>query len=65
MSVLALIFVLVVIGVVTWAVTTYIPMSPGIARLIQIVAGVVAIFYVLSAFGVFHSISGVQVPQIK
>lgn len=65
MSLLGLLLVLVVIGVVVWAVTTYIPMSPGIARLIQIVAGVVAIVYVLSAFGVFHSMSGVQVPQIR
>lgn len=65
MSLLGLLLILVVIGVVTWALTTYVPMSGGIARLIQIVAIVVAIVYVLSAFGVFHAVSGVQVPQVR
>lgn len=65
MSLLGLLLVLIVIGVAVWAITTYIPMDPGIKNLIRIVAVVVAVIYVLNAFGVFHAMSGVNVPQIK
>lgn len=52
-------------GVVLWAITTYIPMNAGIKNLIVIVGVIVAVVYVLNAFGVFSHFSGVQVPRIK
>jgi hypothetical protein len=60
-----LLLVLVVLGVVVWAITTYIPMTPGIARLIQIVAVIIALVYVLNAFGVLHALSGKPVPSLR
>jgi hypothetical protein len=64
MNILTLLLVLVLIGVLIWAVTTYIPMDPGIKTLIRIVGVVLAVVYVLSAFGVFHGLSSVNVPQV-
>ena len=52
MSIVSLLVTLVVIGVVTWAVTTYIPLSPGIARLIQIIAVLIGACVALSTFGI-------------
>ena len=36
MSLLTLIVVLVIVGVVLWAINTYVPMEPGIKRLLNI-----------------------------
>ena len=60
---LGLLLVLAVIGVIAWAVTTYIPMPQGIKTLIIIVAVVCACIYVLNAFGVHLPNPGV--PRLK
>jgi hypothetical protein len=65
MSLINLLIVLVVIGVVVWAVCAYIPMEPGIKTLIRIVGVLVAVLYVLSAFGILGGFTGLQVPRIR
>ena len=65
MSIISLILVLVLIGVIVWAVTTYIPLDAGIKNLIKIVGVIIAVFICLNAFGVIGSLSSVQVPKIK
>ena len=65
MSLIGLLLTLIVIGVVIWTVTTYIPMDAGIKRLIQIVAVIVAVIYVLNAFGILAHFGHLSVPQIK
>lgn len=65
MSVLALVFVLALLGVVTWAVVTFIPMPQQIKTMIIATVTIVALFYVLNAFGVFGAVSGFKVPQIS
>lgn len=65
MSLLGLILFLVLIGVLVWAVTTYIPMDPGIKTLIRIVGIVVAIVYVLSALGVFSGLESCECTENK
>lgn len=52
MSVIVLLLMLALLGVITWAIVTYIPMPAGIRTLIIIVAVVAGVLYVLSAFGV-------------
>lgn len=52
MSLLGLLLVLVLLGVLAWALTTYIPMPQPIKGLIVVVCTLVAILFVLSAFGV-------------
>lgn len=64
MSLLSLLLVLIVIGVLVWAVTTYIPMDNGIKILIRIVGVVCAAVYVLNAFGVLGGLD-VKVPQVR
>jgi len=65
MPLLSLLLILIVVGVVIFAVTTYIPMDPGIKRLIQIVGVIVCVVIILNAFGVIGSMSNVTVPRIR
>lgn len=64
MSVISLLVVLIVIGVIIWAVTTFIPMDANIKMLIRVVGVIIALLYILNAFGVIGSMSGMRVPKI-
>ncbi len=48
-----LLVVLAVVGLAVWAITTYIPMDPGMKRVIHIVAIVAVVIYLLKVFGIF------------
>lgn len=65
MPVLTLLFILVVIGVLIWAVTTFIPMDGNIKMLIRVVGVIIALFYILNAFGVIGGLSNATVPRIR
>jgi hypothetical protein len=52
MNLLQLIVVLVVVGVVMWAVNAYIPMQDGIKRLLNVAVVVIVALWLLSM--VFH-----------
>lgn len=65
MPILNLFLILIIIGVVIWAITTYIPMDAGIKNLIRIVGIIIAVVICLNAFGVIGSLSHVRVPQVK
>jgi uncharacterized membrane protein YeaQ/YmgE (transglycosylase-associated protein family) len=65
MSLISLILVLAVIGLLAWAITTFVPMPGNIKTLIIVVCGIVALLYVLSAFGVIPALSGVRVPTVS
>ena len=49
---ISLLITLVLIGVITYLVTAFIPMDAKIAQLIRIVAIILAVLIVLQAFGV-------------
>jgi uncharacterized membrane-anchored protein len=59
MSLLTLIVVLVVVGVVMWAINTYIPMEAGIKKLLNVAVIVALVLWLL--FSVF----GVSFPNIR
>lgn len=63
MSLISLIIVLAVVGVIVWAITTYIPMDAGFKKLIFVVAIVASILYVLAAFGVLSGLGG-SLPRV-
>jgi len=63
MGVFQLMIMCALIGLGAWALTTYIPMSAGVARVIQIVAIVVIVALVLAAFGLIPM--DVQVPKLR
>lgn len=65
MSLIMLLLMLALLGVVTWAIVTYIPMPQGIKTVIVIVAVVAAVVYALSAFGVLGHVPAMPVPQVK
>jgi hypothetical protein len=62
MSILGLLLVIAVIGLIAWALITYIPMPAGVRTVILIVAVVCAVIYALNAFGVH--LPNPPVPQV-
>lgn len=52
MSVLHVVIIVIVIGVLLWAVNKYIPMQEGIKRIVNILVILVVIIWLLKVFGV-------------
>ena len=48
MDLIVLVLLLVVVGFCVWALTTYVPMPPGWARAIQVIALIVCILFLLT-----------------
>ncbi len=63
MPLIQLVIVLVVFGVILWAINTYIPMDATIKKILNVVVIVVVILFILSAFGVLGSLSGLRVGR--
>lgn len=63
MSLITIVIVLVVIGVILWAINTYIPMDATIKKILNGVVVLAAILFVLSAFGVLGSLSEIRVGR--
>jgi hypothetical protein len=54
---------LVAVGVVLWLVNTYIPMDAKIKKILNIVVVIVLVLWLLRAFGILDSLSGVRVGR--
>ena len=52
MGLIQLVVVLVVVGVILWAVNTYIPMDAKIKQILNVVVVIAVILWLLAAFGV-------------
>jgi hypothetical protein len=63
MGLFAFIFLCVVVGVVVWALTTYVPMPEQIKTLIIFAAVIVLVFILLKAFGIFGG-SDIPIPKL-
>ena len=61
MSLLSILLVIIVVGVLLWAVNTYIPMDRKIKNILNIVVVVVTIIWLLKAFGLFSYLMNIQV----
>jgi hypothetical protein len=61
MPLISLIIILVAIGVVMWAINTYVPMSPGMKNLLNIVVVIAVVLWLLRVFGVLGSLGAVTV----
>lgn len=61
MTLIQLVIVLVVLGVLLWAINAYIPMDATIKKIVNVVIILVAVLYLLSAFGILGSMSGLRV----
>ena len=63
MPLIQLIILLVVIGVILWAVNAYIPMQPTIKKILNVVVVVVVCVWLLSVFGLLPNIATVHVGK--
>ena len=61
MSLLSVLLVIILIGVLLWAVNTYIPMDRKIKNILNIVVVIVVVVWLLKAFGLFSYLMNVQV----
>ena len=64
MSLIQVVIVLVVIGVILWAINNYIPMQASIKKILNIVVVIAVILFLLSAFGIIGSGSNIQIGSL-
>lgn len=65
MTLISLVVTLVVVGVLLWLINTYIPMDGKIKNILNVVVVIAVIVWLLYAFGIVDSASGIKVPQVK
>jgi len=63
MPIFTLIFILVVIGVIMWAVNTYIPMQPTIKKVLNIAVVILVVLWLASVFGLIPSNANIRVGR--
>jgi hypothetical protein len=63
MPIFSLIFILVVIGVIMWAVNTYIPMQPNIKTILNIAVVILVVLWLASVFGLIPSNANIHVGR--
>ena len=61
MPLIQLVIALVVVGVLLWAVNTYIPMDGKIKNILNIVVVVVVVLWLLQVFGVLSGMGNIRV----
>lgn len=63
MPLITLVIVLIVVGVLLWAINTYIPMDGKIKSILNIVVVIVVVLWLLNAFGVLGSLESIRIGQ--
>jgi hypothetical protein len=63
MPLMNVVVTLIVVGVLLWLVNTYIPMDAKIKRLLNVVAVVASVLWVVNAFGLFGYLGNVRVGR--
>jgi hypothetical protein len=61
MPILTILLVIVLVGVLLWAVNSFIPMDSKVRSILNVVVVILLILWLLQAFGLFHGLSGVRV----
>ena len=61
MPLIQLVVTLVIVGVLLWAVNTYIPMDHKIKNIMNIVVVIAVVLWLLSVFGVIGSLQSLRV----
>ncbi|HEX9783122.1 MAG TPA: Thivi_2564 family membrane protein [Opitutaceae bacterium] len=64
MSLLTVVVSLIVVGVLLWAVNTYIPMDGKIKSIINIVVVIAVVVWLLNAFGVLNAVD-IRLPRVN
>jgi hypothetical protein len=63
MPLIQLVIVLVVVGVILWAINSYIPMQPTIKKILNAVVVIVVVLWLLSVFGVIGNLSTIHIGR--
>lgn len=61
MSILSLILVIVVVGVLLWALNSFVPMDSKVKSILNIVVVILLIVWLLRAFGLIGALSSIHV----
>jgi hypothetical protein len=61
MPLINLVVTLIVVGVLLWLVNSYIPMDGKIKQILNVVVVIAVVIWLLQAFGVMGSLSGIRV----
>ena len=61
MPLLHIFMVLIVVGVLLWLVNSYIPMARSIKSILNAVAVIVVVLWLLNVFGLLHSFSRIRI----
>jgi hypothetical protein len=61
MPLINVLIVLVVAGVLLWLVNTYIPMDRKIKNILNIVAVIIVVLWLLRAFGILDSLGSIRI----
>jgi predicted membrane protein len=61
MSILSILLVIVLVGVLLWAVNSFIPMDSKVKSILNVVVVVLLIIWLLQAFGVLNGLAGIRV----
>ena len=59
-----LIVTIAILGLIVWAIVTFIPMPVGFKNVIYVVAIVCLVVFLLRAFGLWHG-GDIPVPQLR
>lgn len=61
MSLLTVIIAIVVVGILLWAINSFVPMEASIKKILNIVVILVLVLWLLKAFGVLGAMGAVKV----
>ncbi|HEY6722949.1 MAG TPA: Thivi_2564 family membrane protein [Polyangiaceae bacterium] len=61
MSILTILLVIIVVGVLLWAVNSFLPMDPKVKSILNIVVVILLVLWLLQAFGLISVLRGVRV----
>ena len=61
MSLLTVLLVIILVGVILWAVNTFIPMDSKIKDILNIVVVIIVVVWLLKVFGIFSNLMHIQV----
>lgn len=65
MSLLTVVVVLVVVGVLLWAVNSFIPMDAKIKQILNVVVVIAVVLWLLALFLPLGSLGEVRVPRVR
>ncbi|WP_319405377.1 Thivi_2564 family membrane protein [uncultured Desulfosarcina sp.] len=63
MPLIQLVIILVVVGVILWAINSYIPMQTTMKKILNVVVVGSVVLWLLSVFGIIGSLQGIHIGK--